>query len=168
MPDDESAVWAIFDSAAAQREKWELDHPWVDRKGGFFFEGDTIEELAKQVKACPYEWREMPGEALRATITRYNSFVDAGKDADFDKPTPTHKIETPPFYAAWATPTLHDVMSGLCINTNGQVMDMKGQVIPGLHAAGESASAISMHGLAKGVIFGRLAAMHAAKQPAAG
>jgi succinate dehydrogenase/fumarate reductase flavoprotein subunit len=109
----------------------------------------------------------MPGESLLATVTRYNSFVDAGKDADFGKPTPTHKIETPPFYAAWATPPLHDVMSGLRINVNAQVMDMNGQVIPGLYAAGESASAISMHGLAKGVIFGRLAAIHAAKQPVA-
>ena len=58
--------------------------------------------------------------------------------------------------------------SAFGINVNAQVMDMNGNVIPGLYAAGESASAISMHGLAKGVIFGRLAAMHAAKQPSAG
>jgi hypothetical protein len=160
-------IWAIFDAAGAKRESWTLDLPWVDKKGGFFFEADTIEELASKVKACPYQWRAMPGESLLATVTRYNSFVDAGKDADFGKPTPTHKIETPPFYAAWATPPLHDVMSGLRINVNAQVMDMNGQVIPGLYAAGESASAISMHGLAKGVIFGRLAAIHAAKQPVA-
>jgi succinate dehydrogenase/fumarate reductase flavoprotein subunit len=158
-------IWAIFDSAGAKRENWELDHPWVDRKGNFFFQADTLDELAAAVKACRYQWRAMPGEVLKETVTRYNSFVDAGKDADHDKPTPTHKIETPPFYAAWATPTLHDVMSGLRINTNAQVMDIHGNVIPGLYAAGESASAISMHGLAKGVIFGRLAAMHAAKQP---
>jgi len=160
-------IWAIFDAAAAKREEWALELPWVDKKGGFFFEADTLEELAGKVKACPYQWRAMPGEALRATVTRYNSFVDSGVDADFGKPKPTHKIETPPFYAAWATPTLHDVMSGLRINTNAQVMNMNGQVISGLYAAGESASAISMHGLAKGVVFGRLAAIHAAKQPAA-
>jgi FAD binding domain len=159
-------IWAIFDAEAVKREKWITDLPWVDKKGGFFFEADTIEELASKVKACPYQWRAMPGETLLATITRYNSFVDSGVDADFGKPTPTHKIATPPFYAAWATPPLHDVMSGLRINVNAQVMDMNGQVIPGLYAAGESASAISMHGLAKGVIFGRLAAIHAAKQQA--
>jgi urocanate reductase len=86
-------------------------------------------------------------------------------DADFGKPMPTHKIEMPPFYAAWATPPLHDVMSGLRINANAQVIDVHGQVIPGLYAAGESASGISMHGLAKGAVFGRLAAIHAARQP---
>jgi succinate dehydrogenase/fumarate reductase flavoprotein subunit len=99
-------------------------------------------------------------------VTRYNSFVDSGVDSDHHKPTPTYKIEKPPFYAAWATPPLHDVMSGLRVNTNAQVMDKQGQVIPGLYAAGESGSAISMHGLAKGVVFGRLAALHAAKQSA--
>ena len=158
-------IWGIFDAEAAKREKLTVDKPVVDKNGGFFFEADTLEELASKVKGCPYQWRAMPGETLRATVTRYNSFVDSGVDADFGKPTPTHKIETPPFYAAWATPTLHDVMSGLRINTNAQVLDIKGQIIPGLYAAGESGSGIAMHGLAKGVLFGRLAAIHAAKQP---
>jgi hypothetical protein len=159
-------IWAIFDSAAANREQFTVEHPWVDKNGGFFFEADTIEELAGNVKACQYQWRAMPGATLRATVTRYNSFVDAGKDADLGKPTPTYKIETPPFYAAWATPPLHDVMSGLRIDVNGQVMDKQGQVIPGLYAAGESASGISIHGLGKSIIFGRLGGMHAARQPA--
>jgi hypothetical protein len=159
-------IWAIFDADAVKRENWITDLPWVDKKGGFFFEADTLEELASKVKACPYQWRAMPGEALRVTVTRYNSFVDSGADADHHKPTPTYKIEKPPFYAAWATPPLHDVMSGLRVNTNAQVMDKQGQVIPGLYAAGESGSAISMHGLAKGVVFGRLAALHATKQSA--
>ena len=157
-------IWAIFDAEAAKREEWTLDMPWVDKKGGFFFEADTLEELGSKVKGCPYQWRAMPGEVLRTTVTRYNSFVDSGVDADFGKPTPTHKIETPPFYAAWATPPLHDVMSGLRVNSNAQVMDMHGQVIPSLYAAGESGSAISMHGLAKGALFGRLAGIHAARQ----
>jgi succinate dehydrogenase/fumarate reductase flavoprotein subunit len=102
----------------------------------------------------------------RTAGTRYNSFVDSGVDADFGKPSPVHKIETPPFYAAWATPPLHDVRSGLRINGNGQVMDKQGQIIPGLYAAGESASGISIHGLAKSIIFGRLGGMHAARQAA--
>jgi succinate dehydrogenase/fumarate reductase flavoprotein subunit len=106
----------------------------------------------------------MPGAALRATVERYNSFVDSGVDTDFGKPTPVHKIETPPFYAAWATPTLHDVMAGLRIDANGQVIDLHGQAIPGLYAAGECASGIAQHGLAKSALFGRLAGIHAAGQ----
>ena len=53
------------------------------------------------------------GETLQATVDRYNSFVDAGNDADFEKPGPKYKIQTAPFYAAWATPNVHDTRSGL-------------------------------------------------------
>jgi hypothetical protein len=157
-------IWVIFDAAAVKREGFTPEPPYVDRAGGFFFSADTLEELAAKVKACPYQWRPMPGDALKATVARYNSFVDSGVDADFGKPTPSHKIETPPFYAGWATLVVHDVMSGLRVNANAQVMDMEGEVIPGLYAAGESGSNVAMHGLAKGCVFGRLAGMHAGKQ----
>jgi hypothetical protein len=155
-------IWAIFDAAAVKRERWNTELPYVDRAGGFFFSADTLEELAGQLTGCPYQTWPMSGAALRETVERYNTFVDAGVDADFGKPTPTRKIETPPFYAAWATPTLHDVYSGLRINTNGQVIDLNGQAIPGLYAAGENASGLAQHGLAKSILFGRLAGIHAA------
>ena len=157
-------IWAIFDAAAVKREHWVTMPPYVDPAGGFFFVADTLDELASKLVACPYQWRPMPAEALRTTVARYNSFVETGLDADFGKPTPVHKIETPPFYAAWATPTLHDVMAGVRINTNAQVIDLRGQPIPGLYAAGECASGISIHGLAKSVLFGRLAGIHAGRQ----
>src|SRR5690606_26106045 len=117
-------VWAIFDSEGAAREEWALEPPYVDPNGGYFFVADTLEELAAKLTACPYQWRPMPGAELRRTVDRYNGFVDAGVDEDFQKPTPTYRIEKPPFYAAWATPTLHDVYAGIRINTSGQVMDL--------------------------------------------
>jgi succinate dehydrogenase/fumarate reductase flavoprotein subunit len=43
-------------------------------------------------------------------------------------------------------------------------LDLHGQVIPGLYAAGECASGIAQHGLAKSALFGRLAGIHAARQ----
>ncbi len=155
-------VWAIFDSEAAAREEWRLEPPYVDPDGGYFFVGDTLEELAAKLIACPYQWRPMPSDELRRTVERYNGFVDAGVDEDFQKPTPTYRIEKPPFYAAWATPTLHDVYAGVRIDTSGRVMDLHGEPIPGLYAAGENAGGMSHHGLAKGILFGRLAGHHAA------
>jgi urocanate reductase len=155
-------IWAILDAAAVKRERWNTEPPYVDRAGGFFFSADTLEELAAQLTRCPYQTWAMSGTVLRETVERYNTFVDTGVDADFGKPTPTRKIETPPFYAAWATPTLHDVYSGIRINTNGQVIDLNGQVIPGLYAAGENASGMAQHGLAKSILFGRLSGIHAA------
>jgi succinate dehydrogenase/fumarate reductase flavoprotein subunit len=100
---------------------------------------------------------------LQETVARYNSFVDGGKDLDFGKATPKYKIEKPPFYAAWATPVLHDTRSGLRINAKCEVMDLEGKVIPGLYCGGESAGGFSLHGLARCCVQGRIAGREAAR-----
>jgi succinate dehydrogenase/fumarate reductase flavoprotein subunit len=105
----------------------------------------------------------MPAAALEDTVARYNSFVDAGKDQDFGKPSPKYKIQTPPFYAAWSTPCIHDCISGLRINGKAQVIDLRGQVIPALYCGGETAGGFTQHGLAKSLTFGRIAGREAAK-----
>jgi predicted oxidoreductase len=86
-----------------------------------------------------------------------------GKDAEFGKPTPMFKIQKPPFYAAWATPILHDTLTGLKINRKCQVIDLHGQVITGLYAAGESAGGFALHGLPRVTVFGRIAGREAAR-----
>jgi succinate dehydrogenase/fumarate reductase flavoprotein subunit len=146
-------IWAIFDADAAEREKWDPKPPYVDYAQGFCFTANTIEELAKKIM-MKYQRVPMPPEALAATIARYNSFVDSGVDEDFGKPKPLHKIEKPPFYAGWATPVLHDTRAGLRINGKCQVVDMNGQIIPGLYCGGESAGGFSMHGLARATCQG--------------
>ena len=68
---------------------------------------------------------------------------------------------SPPFYAAWATPVIHDTRAGLRINAHCQVMDMNGHVIPGLYCGGESAGGFSQHGLARAACQGYIAGHHA-------
>ena len=41
-------IWAIFDQAAVEREKWSPKPPNVDFDGGFFFSADTVGELAEE------------------------------------------------------------------------------------------------------------------------
>ena len=108
----------------------------------------------------------MPAENLEDTVARYNSFVDSGIDADFGKPTPKYKIAKAPFYAAWATPVIHDTRAGLRINAKCQVQDMNGKVIPGLYCGGESAGGFSQHGLARAICQGYIAGMNAAAEKA--
>ena len=120
-------IWAIFDAEAVKREKWTVEPPYVDKEAGFFFSGNTIAELAACISKNKYQKNPMPAQALQDTVARYNSFVDAGKDADFDKPAPKYKIQTPPFYAAWATPVVHDSRAGLRINARNQVQDLNGE-----------------------------------------
>ncbi len=156
-------IWAIFDSDAVTREEWITQPPHVDIEEGFFFSGNTIEELAANIKN-KYQQEAMSADVLAETVARYNGFVDKGEDPDFDKPSPQYKIETPPFYAAWATPVIHDTRVGLRINAKCQVVDLWGQVIPGLYCGGESAGGFSMHGLARCVVQGRIAGTEAAAE----
>ena len=152
-------IWAIFDQDAVEREEWDPRPPNVDPD--YFFQADTLAELAAAIRN-PYQTLSMSGATLEETVARYNSFVDVGEDEDFDKPTPRYKIERPPFYAAWSTPILHDSLTGLRTNAKAQVIDMRGQVIPGLYCAGESQGGFAQHGLGRCLVFGRIAGRDAA------
>ena len=160
-------IWAIFDAAAVAREQWRPTPPHVDCDAGFFFAADSLEELARKI-VMRYQRVPMPPRNLTETIARYNSFVDTGKDADFGKPTPRYRIDRPPFYAAWATPVVHDTRAGLRINARCQVIDMNGAVIAGLYCGGESAGGFSMHGLPRATCQGFIAGRKAAAQSETG
>jgi succinate dehydrogenase/fumarate reductase flavoprotein subunit len=163
-PPDYSAgpVWAIFDSEAVKRNNWNVEPPYVDLDG-YFFSANTLRELAPKIKN-EYQAKPMKGEVLEATVARYNSFVEKGKDEDFGKPKPKYKIEKPPFYAAWGTPNVHDTRSGLRINGKCQVLDMSGQIITGLYCAGESAGGFNQHGLGRCTTQGFIAGKNAAAE----
>ena len=132
---------------------------------GFFFSANTIAEVANRI-VNKYPKKPMPPPNLVDTIAKYNSYVDAGQDPDFGKPTPRYKIQTAPFYAAWATPVIHDTRAGLRINARCQVVDLYGKVIPGLYCGGESAGGFSQHGLARCIVQGRIAGRNAAAESA--
>ena len=84
---------------------------WISTPASFL-RPIRIQELAAKI-VMKYQRVPMPPKSLEETVARYNSFVDAGKDEDFGKPTPKYKIARPPFYAAWATPNVHDARAGL-------------------------------------------------------
>ena len=153
-------IWAIFDSEAVKRERWNPRPPHVD-PNGFFFRADTIEELAQRI-SNPYQLQPVPPAVLDETIRKYNSYVDLGRDPDFGRSVLLHKIQTPPFYAAWATPILHDSCTGLRIDPRCRVVDIHSEGIPGLYCAGESAGGFALHGLPRVVVFGRIADREAA------
>ena len=46
-------IWAIFDRAAVERDKWNIDPPFTSPTNGFFFNADTIEELAAKIHEGP-------------------------------------------------------------------------------------------------------------------
>ena len=158
-------IWAIFDADAVARQRWNPTPPNVDVAAGFFFTADSLRELAAKI-VMRYQRVPMPPENLEATVARYNSFVETGKDSDFGKPSPKYKIAKPPFYAGWATPVVHDTRAGLRINAKCQVQDLNGQVIAGLYCGGESAGGFSQHGLARAICQGYIAANSAVLEKA--
>ena len=153
-------IWAIFDADAVARQEWDPTPPNVD-PAGYFFSADSLAELAAQIDN-PYQTIPMPGTTLEESVARYNSFVDSGVDEDFGKRNPRYRIETPPFYAAWSTPILHDSLCGLRVDTRCRVLDMRGEVIAGLYTAGESMGGFPQHGLGRCALFGRVAGRDAA------
>lgn len=95
-------LWTIFDADYAASEGFNCAYPDVDTENGYFFSGDTIEELAQNIVNKYHEDYLMDPQMLVDTVNRYNELVDKGTDGDFGKPDDemTKKIETGPFYAA--------------------------------------------------------------------
>ena len=108
-------------------------------------------------RASPPTSVSIPPRCARPS-TRFNGFARTGVDEDFHrgasandryysdpraKPNPTlGPIETAPFYAIPVTPSDLGTKAGLVTDTGGRVLDDGGKPIPGLYAAGNSASTV--------------------------
>lgn len=113
---------------------------------GHVWYGSTLAELVENSKtsaggATP----NFTEEALRETIEKYNSYVEAQKDDDFGKEVlagaiDLEAIENDPSVGIVISPrkaSIHHTMGGVEINTSAEVLDTDGNVISGLWAAGE-------------------------------
>jgi len=158
-------LWAIFDQDAVDRNGWELRYPYVS-DNGYFFRADTIEELAERIHAG-HEFQRVPLSHLAETVSTWNGCVEAGADPEFEREeeAPMNPIRTPPFYALSIMVVWHDSYGGLRVNGRQQVVDMQGQVIPGLYAGGEAVGGFNKHGLGKGHVHGFIAGTHAVEEP---
>ncbi|CAM4524110.1 flavocytochrome c [Paenibacillus macerans] len=98
------------------------------------FMADTLEELAEQMG--------VPADVFVAEMKKYNTYVENQLDPEFGKKNFGAKLETPPFFAAPRTPSVHHTMGGLEINEKAQVLNTEGKPIDGLFAAGEVAGGV--------------------------
>jgi fumarate reductase flavoprotein subunit len=98
-------------------------------RNGEALKAGTLEGLAAAM--------DVPADALKDTISRYNGFAESG-DGEFGKNSAYIKrIETPPFYAVKVYPNSYGSMGGVVTDTGGRVLDEVGNVIPHLYAVGE-------------------------------
>jgi len=158
-------LWAVFDQAAVDRNGWELRYPYVS-DNGYSFQADTIEDLADRI-AADHEFQRVPLSYLAETVATWNGYVDAGEDPEFERheDAPMNRIARPPFYALSIMVVWHDSYGGLRVNGRQQVVDMQGQVIPGLYAGGEAVGGFNKHGLGKGHVHGYIAGTQAVEEP---
>lgn len=152
---DGPVVWIILDETS--RAKQELKFIVGETVEDFMYgTADTLEELAAAIK--------VPADALVASVTRYNELVDKSADEDFAKKHLNAKISTAPFHAVKWGIQKHNTLGGVTINPKAQVVDWDMEPIPGLYAAGESAGNMDLIGLAKPIVFGRIAGMTMARE----
>ena len=164
--------WLIFD--AQGRRKLRLrGAPWLNPKTiadeilgdpGTTRSAGTITELASAAG--------LPADALQATVDRYNEFVAAGLDEDFQRfpGNAGMALTTPPYFAMQLFPMTRKSLGGLTIDLQGRVLGDTGQAIDGLFAAGELTGVAGINGshggsgtfLAPSVLTGRIAGASAA------
>ena len=151
-----SYSWLIVDEAMLQQST--VIQGYVTK--GYTFSGNTYEELAAEIG--------VDGAALAETMNTWNSYVEAKNDPDFGRTSFANPLNTAPYYAVKVTAGIHHTMGGLQINTNTEVIDVNGNVIPGLYAAGEvtggvhGANRLGGNAVADIVVFGRIAGAAAA------
>jgi succinate dehydrogenase/fumarate reductase flavoprotein subunit len=93
-------------------------------------QADTIEDLADRTG--------MDAAVLRATVERWNALCDTGEDADLGRPSPSMmKIAKPPFHYAEIWPICSNTHGGPVHNAQQQILNVFGEPIPRLYAAGE-------------------------------
>jgi flavocytochrome c len=128
---------------------------------GTVLKADTLAELA--------DLMGVPAAGLEATIAKWNEDVAAGADSQFGRTGGLDTIDTAPYYAFKTFSTMFDNSGGLKINENAQVINVWGQPIARLYAAGQIAGGVigehySGSGTALNALmtFGQIAGKHAA------
>lgn len=136
----------------------------------FVIKADSIEELADKIG--------VPADNLAKTIADYNAHVESGEMDEFGREftqesldgnysVAINKVEGDKYYAIAQRALVVMTLGGVKTNTDAQVLDADGNVIPGLYAAGECVGGIwgkfvsGGTGVMGPIVFGRLAARHA-------
>ncbi len=163
-------AWVVFDAQVDDIPQWRRSI----RSEVPPIEAATIEALAEACGLSP--------ASLRATVDAHNAACPAASSAftplRLDGVATTGLV---PPRSNWARPILRApfrafpiicttcfTFGGLKVNTDAQVLDCDGRVMPGLYAAGETVGIyhqvyVGSTSVMRGAVFGRLAGLHAAQ-----
>jgi succinate dehydrogenase/fumarate reductase flavoprotein subunit len=176
-------AWMVFDSHYLTTYGL-ANHRDPDHTPAWMTSAPTLAELAGKIG--------IPADALRDTVARWNANVADGHDPDFSRGVSAHDrfwgdakfgmtpqttlgpVDTPPFHAVRVHSGCLGTKGGPRTDGTGRVLDVDGNVIPGLYAAGNvMCSPMGMtyggHGgtLGPALTFGWLGGADAAQRAAA-
>ncbi|UCE31645.1 MAG: FAD-binding protein, partial [Burkholderiales bacterium] len=158
-------AYSIFDAGLDEVPNWRTgmrsDEPPI--------EAATIGALAEGIG--------VPAAALERTVAEYNRACGDGafkplapdglatRELDPPKSNWARRIDRPP-YRCWPVTAANTfTFGGLAVDSDARVINMDGEPIPGLYAAGETVGLyyktyVGSTSVLKGAVFGRKAALH--------
>jgi 3-oxosteroid 1-dehydrogenase len=151
-------AWVVADSRFLLRAP---PFRWYARKQtGWLLKAPTLALLAEKIG--------LPVAQLEATVARYNSFCESGRDLDFHRGESVWEefkaggrgaslgpVNRAPFFAMSLNRSILGTKGGARTNANGQVLRPDGSVIAGLYAAGLSmANPIGTRAVGPGTTIG--------------
>ncbi|WP_300343187.1 flavocytochrome c [Fusobacterium sp.] len=157
LAQDGKSAFLVFDESI--REKLGAINNYI--KKGYAISGNSLDELAEKIG--------VDKKNLNATMNKYNEYVKAGKDTEFNKNILPRELGKTPFYAIEVSPAVHHTMGGVSINSSAEVLTADGKVIKGLYAAGEitggvhGANRIGGNAMTDITVFGNIAGNNAAE-----
>ena len=182
--------WMIFDDGYVRRYvtsanplKRNQQLPSELIESGAVKRADSIEDLAREI--------DLPADELTRTIQRFNQFAVKGLDPDFGRGQSAYNdclgdpgyrpnaavgpLDRAPFYATRVLPADVGTCGGVITNEYAQVLDEKDQVIDRLYATGNTTATVMGRtypgagaSIASSMVFGYVAARHAAGRKLAG
>jgi 3-oxosteroid 1-dehydrogenase len=180
--------WMIFDDGYVRRYvagtnplKRHLPPELIE--SGAVKRADTLNDLARQI--------DLPADELARTIQRFNKFAAKGLDPDFGRGQSAYNdclgdpgyrpnaavgpLNRAPYYATRVLPADVGTCGGVITNEHAQVLDEHDRVIEGLYATGNTTATVMGRtypgagaSIASSMVFGYVAARHAAGRKVAG
>jgi tricarballylate dehydrogenase len=157
-------AWQVFDDKVAHLLRDEYRIRQVTRA-----QANTLEELAAAMEGIDAERFLETARQFNAAVRTdvpFDPNVKDGRGTDgleVPKSNWANPLDTPPYQAYAVTCGITFTFGGLRIDTGGRVLDMDGETIPGLYAAGELVGGLFYFnypggsGLTAGSVFGRIA-----------
>ncbi len=142
--------------------QWSKDNR-KELEKGWIIKGETIAELAEKL--------QIEAGNLEKTVEKYNACCIQKEDHEFNRPHQRLKaLDKPPYFAVNLFPGGPNTQGGPRRNKRAQILNMEGEAIPGLYAAGEFGSIFGLVYPAAGgnisecIAFGRIAGENAAEE----